>query len=106
MKVILLTLCVLITFITSVNAGTIYYCVDRDGNIQLPVRIAPDIGTITSDKRCVEQILLNLLSNALKFTDQGEILVTCDQGSSDYHKRYRDRHKKKIWISCSNPLSR
>ncbi len=43
----------------------------------LPVRItlAPQVGRIVSDRRRVEQILINLVNNAIKFTDQGEVHV-------------------------------
>jgi PAS domain S-box-containing protein len=45
----------------------------------LPLRInmAPQVKTIVSDQRRVEQILFNFLSNAIKFTEKGEIKVEC-----------------------------
>jgi signal transduction histidine kinase len=45
---------------------------------QLPlnVQIAPEVGAIRSDQRRVEQVLMNLLNNAIKFTEQGEIKLT------------------------------
>ncbi len=43
--------------------------------LALKVDIAPEVGEIISDRRRVEQIFLNLLNNAIKFTDQGEVRV-------------------------------
>jgi signal transduction histidine kinase len=37
--------------------------------------IPPDIGPIASDRQKIKQIVLNLLSNALKFTRQGSITI-------------------------------
>ena len=48
--------------------------------LALDVDVAPGVGTITSDRRRVEQVLLNLLSNGIKFTDMGRIRV---EASSD-----------------------
>ncbi|MGB8645125.1 MAG: PAS domain S-box protein [Anaerolineae bacterium] len=43
----------------------------------LRAEIAPEVDRVTSDRRRIEQVLLNLLNNAIKFTDEGEVLVAC-----------------------------
>jgi len=58
--------------------------------LSLTVRVAPDISTIRSDQRRVEQILLNLLGNALKFTDRGGIGVTCSRSGTSVRMSVTD----------------
>ena len=47
--------------------------------LRLIVKLPPELGEITSDRRRVEQILLNLLNNAIKFTEQGGVTLTVDE---------------------------
>jgi PAS domain S-box-containing protein len=59
------------------TAQTVKPMVEKKG-LALEVILAPDVGTITSDRRRVEQALLNLLSNAVKFTEKGGISIACE----------------------------
>jgi PAS domain S-box-containing protein len=49
--------------------------------LALRTQLAPGPGRIFSDPRRVEQILLNLLNNAVKFTGKGDITVTAEIAS-------------------------
>ncbi len=50
--------------------------VEKKG-LSLTVEVAPEVDCITSDRRRVEQVLINLLNNAVKFTEHGEVAIEC-----------------------------
>ena len=51
----------------------------KDGRVRIVTEVAPSISIVRNDRDKLKQILLNLLSNAAKFTEQGEIRVSARQ---------------------------
>ncbi len=45
--------------------------------ISLQLDIADDVSTVTSDQQRMEQVILNLLNNAVKFTEKGHVSISC-----------------------------
>jgi len=53
----------------------------RDGGIDLRMRLARDLPEVAADRRAFNQILINLMSNAIKFTPRGgrvTVSALCD----------------------------
>ncbi|MER8504235.1 MULTISPECIES: PAS domain-containing sensor histidine kinase [unclassified Mesorhizobium] len=59
--------------------------------IDLQAQIAPDAGEINADRRAVQQILINLVSNAIKFTPEGgNVVIGAKRIGSRLHFWVRD----------------
>jgi signal transduction histidine kinase len=82
--------------------------------LQLIREIPLDIPRITTDRRKLFQILLNLASNAVKFTDQGEICIHCEIEDSTMRMSVADsgigikaadlRHLFQPFFQCDSSL--
>jgi len=70
-------------------AATIQPLVERNAN-RLELQCDPGIGAMRSDTTRLRQILLNLLSNACKFTDHGRITLDVERAADDVVFRVRD----------------
>jgi PAS domain S-box-containing protein len=59
-------------------------------NLQLKIDIAVNVDTINNDRRRVEQVLINLVNNAIKFTERGEVNIVCQIRDGWLETRVRD----------------
>ncbi len=63
----------------------------EEKDIDLKLVANPDLPRLEADHRAVRQMILNLVSNAIKFTDiEGEIRVTIDQKEDEVRIAVRD----------------
>jgi signal transduction histidine kinase len=52
--------------------------------IALRQNIADNVARVTSDQRRLEQVILNLLNNAVKFTEKGHVRISCRADNNHY----------------------
>ena len=70
-------------------AATAQALVDKRGNT-LAVKLAPDLGQMHQDVTKLRQMLLNLLSNAAKFTERGAITLAASRAGGEVQFRVSD----------------
>lgn len=73
-------------------------------NVSLDHKIDPDVPVITGDRNRLEQVLLNLLSNGVKFTDAGAVVIAAQGNDRGVMIAVRDTGRgmdhnelKRIW---------
>ena len=62
---------------------------ERKG-LALLAQVAPEVGMVTSDRRRFEQVLINLVNNGIKFTQEGHVRVECAIDGPDLLTRVVD----------------
>jgi signal transduction histidine kinase len=59
-------------------------------NLAFKVEMAPNLPAGRGDERRLTQVLLNLVGNAIKFTDKGEIMIKASANDGAYNLAVRD----------------
>jgi len=73
------------------NLRKMFNPVASNRSLEFKIQLADDVPkTIISDRQRVEQILRNLLSNAMKFTEQGSVTLSISLANADTHFTHSD----------------
>ena len=55
----------------------------KDKELDITLEVGPGLRTVEADRTRLTQILLNLMSNAIKFTEEGKVILTLEERNGD-----------------------